>query len=135
MYNRYYRLRKNLIKSLLDRIVFKKKNESNRFLLIYCPVPSFEIAELIAKHLLSLKLVACVNVFSEGVSFYEWEGQMQKSKEFFMILKTKKKLSDPVFKEIVKKHPYECPSLCGFTLDKAPLEFLKWMNLTVKNNA
>lgn len=98
------------------------------FLFVYCPVPSFKTAELTAKHLLSLKLVACVNVLPQGVSFYEWEGRLEKSKEFIMIVKTKKRLAGRVFKEIAKKHPYECPSICGLALDKAPPAFLKWMN-------
>ena len=107
--------------------------KANDFLLIYCPVPNFKTAELIAKRLLSLKLAACVNVLPQGVSFYEWKGKMQKSKEWIMILKTKKKLSGQVFKEITKKHPYECPSLCGLDLDKAPAGFLKWMSQSLSS--
>ena len=102
-------------------------------MLIYCPVPSFKTGEMIAKHLLSLRLVACVNVFPQGVSFYEWDGKIQKSKECIMILKTKKKLSSQVFKEITDKHPYECPSICGLALDKAPASFLKWMSQTLSS--
>jgi len=107
--------------------------KASDFLLIYCPVPSSKSGELIAKHLLSLKLVACVNLIPQGTSFYEWEGKVQKSKEFFMILKTKKKLSHQVFKEITNKHPYECPSICSLELEKAPLPFLKWMNQSLSS--
>ena len=103
------------------------------FLLIYCPVPSLKEGELIAKHLLSLKWTACVNLIPQGVSFYEWEGKIQKSKEFIMILKTKKTLSNRVFKEIIKKHSYDCPSICAFTLDKASLSFLKWMDQSLSS--
>jgi len=98
------------------------------FLLIYCPVPSLKVGKGIAQHLLSLKLVACVNLLPQGISLYEWKGQLQKSKELIMILKTKRKLRKQVFEEIIKKHPYDCPSLCALKLDYAPLSFLKWMD-------
>ena len=107
--------------------------KASDFLLVYCPVPSLKTAELIAKQLLSLKLVACVNVLAQGTSFYEWKGQMEKSKEFIMILKTKKTLANQVFKEITKHHPYECPSICGLSLDKAPSSFLQWMNQSLSS--
>ena len=101
--------------------------EAKDFLLIYCPTPSSEKAEEIAKHLLSLKLIACANLLPSARSFYRWKGQIESSQEWIIILKTSQKFSSQVFEEITKKHPYECPSICAFSMDKAPDSFLSWM--------
>jgi len=103
------------------------------FLLVYCPVPSFELGEEIAYHLLSKKLVACVNLIPQAFSFYEWESKIQKTKESILLLKTKKILYVKMSQEIKKKHPYECPSIFAIALNQADVSFLKWINQSLSS--
>ena len=103
------------------------KNKPNDFLLIYCTVPDAKTGEQIAKHLLSLKLIACANVSSNFMSFYEWEGKFHSDKEALLICKTKKTCYERVEKEIVSKHPYQCPALCAFAFERAHPPFLDWI--------
>ena len=98
------------------------------FLLVYCMVPDKQIGESLSRHLLSLKLIACANLFSQGKSFYEWKGQFQKSQELALIFKTKKSLYKKMSEELIKKHPYECPGLCALPLSHAHKPFLKWID-------
>ncbi len=98
------------------------------FLLIYCMVPDEETAESISRHLLSLKLIACANVFPQGKSFYNWKGEFQKNPELALICKTKKHLYKKMSEELIKKHPYECPGFCAISFSYAHTEFLKWID-------
>ena len=47
------------------------------FLLIYCIVPDEKTGESLSRHLLSLKLIACANLFPQGKSFYNWKGSFK----------------------------------------------------------
>ena len=97
------------------------------FLLVYCMVPDKKSAEKISKHLLSLNLIACANVFPKGQSFYNWKGKFQKSEELALILKTKKSVYKEMSKELIKQHPYECPGLCAISFKEAYIPFLNWI--------
>ena len=103
------------------------KMKADDFLLLYCMVPNKKAAEGIARHLLSLNLIACANVFPKGQSFYKWKGKLQTSGELALILKTKKSFYKKVSKELIKKHPYECPGLCAVSFNQAHPPFLKWI--------
>lgn len=101
------------------------------FLFVYCMVPDQKTGEEIASHLLSLNLIACANLFPEGSSFYRWKGKIETSKEQALVLKTKKSLYKSLSKELIKKHPYECPGLCALNLNEAHSPFLKWVEDSV----
>ena len=97
------------------------------FLFVYCMVPDEKTGEKLSQHLLSLKLIACANLFPQGKSFYEWKGQFRISSELALICKTKKSLYKKMSEELIKEHPYECPGLCAFSFSYAHKPFLKWM--------
>ena len=105
------------------------------FLLVYCMVPDQKTAKKIAKHLLSLNLIACANVFPTGQSFYKWKGKLQKSSELALILKTKKSFYKKMSKELINQHPYECPGLCAFSFNQAHAPFLKWIQEALSSKA
>ena len=97
------------------------------FLFVYCMMPDEKSGEALARHLLSLKLIACANLLPKGTSFYEWKGEFQKNSEWALICKTKKSLYKKMSEELIKKHPYECPGLCAFPFHYAHPDFLKWI--------
>ena len=97
------------------------------FLLVYCMVPDEKSAESIAYHLLSLNLIACANVFPKAQSFYKWKGEFQKNEELALILKTKKSFYKRMSKELIRRHPYECPGLFAISFNQAHSPFLKWI--------
>ena len=105
-----------------------KELEAKDFLFVYCMVPDEKTGESIARHLLSLKLIACANLYPQGKSFYEWKGEFKNSSELGLICKTKKSLYKEVSEELIKKHPYDCPGLCAIPLSEAHLPFLKWID-------
>lgn len=90
-------------------------------------VPDEKTGESLAHHLLSLKLIACANLFPPGKSFYEWEGKFQRSSEQALICKTTKSSYKKMAEELIKNHPYDCPGLCAIPFSEAHPPFLKWI--------
>ncbi len=101
--------------------------DAKDFILIYCTAPDKKVSKKLAKHLLSLNLIACVNIFSEIDSFYNWKGELKEEQESLLICKTQKSLYPLVEKEIIKEHPYECPCIVAVELTEANPNFLKWI--------
>ncbi len=110
------------------RLVSDQSLKAKDFLLVYCMVPDEKTGEELSRHLLSLKLIACANLFPPGKSFYEWEGKLQNSSERALICKTKKSLYKKMSEELIKRHPYECPGLCALPFSQAHPPFLKWID-------
>ncbi len=102
--------------------------DAKDFILIYCTTPNKKVSKNLAKHLLSLKLIACANVLPEINSFYEWKENFKEEQESLLICKTQKSLYQLVEKEIKKEHPYECPCITALSFTKANPDFLKWIH-------
>ena len=97
------------------------------FCLVYTTLPDTKTAEKLARHLLSLKLVACANLLPEMKSFYEWKGKLAQDSECVLLLKTRKSLYQKVEKAIQSKHPYECPCILQLPVTSGSEAFLKWV--------
>jgi NAD(P)H-hydrate epimerase len=54
---------------------------------IYSTASSSEEAKLVAHHLISQKLAACVNIIPQIQSVYEWEGKVEDSTEYLLMIK------------------------------------------------
>jgi periplasmic divalent cation tolerance protein len=54
---------------------------------MYTSAPSLEEAKKIANELVSAKLAACVNIIPKVISVFEWEGKIDNSDEFLLMIK------------------------------------------------
>lgn len=81
-----------------------------KFILIYATAKDMTEAKKISGHLLSQKLVACVNFF-RAESSYLWHGKIESGKEIVLILKTKESNWKKVRAEIEKMHSYDIPCI------------------------
>lgn len=103
------------------------------FALIYSTVPDEKTGKKIIKHLLEKNLVACGNLFSEGTSFFHWEGKIQTAKESVVILKTSAKLYKQIEMEVKKLHPYDCPCILSLPVKEGYKSFLDWIDKNCSN--
>ncbi|MGB9598510.1 MAG: divalent-cation tolerance protein CutA [Minisyncoccales bacterium] len=68
-----------------------------------------------------------------GIAFiYEWQGKIQKEKEFGMLVKTKAKLIDKIIKRVKDFHSYEIPCIISLPIEKGNKEFLDWIKNQTK---
>jgi periplasmic divalent cation tolerance protein len=99
-------------------------------ILVYIPNPTKKWAEKIAKFLLEKKLIACANIF-EIDSFYWWQKNIEKAKEFLLIGKTIDKNYKKIKKEVEKIHPYKIP--CVLKIKAGVNErYLNWLKNEIK---
>lgn len=99
--------------------------------LIYITASDKKEAEKIIDILLQENLTACANFFPVE-SLYKWKGEMKRSKEIGIFLKTKDRLVDKIVKKVKELHSYDVPCVISIPIEKGNPEFLKWINKSTK---
>jgi periplasmic divalent cation tolerance protein len=100
------------------------------FIFVYVTNPDRKTAEKIALSLLKKRLIACANIFPVE-SMYWWKKNIEKTKEFVLIVKTSKDNFKEVKNEIMKIHPYKVPCIVKISVE-ANEEYEKWIEQEVK---
>ena len=84
-------------------------------------------AELIAKGLVEGKFAACVSVIGNVASTYRWQGKVEKSREFLLVIKTRKKLREDVEQFVKRNHTYTAPEVLFLDVEYGSREYLDWV--------
>lgn len=108
------------------------KNTEN-FVILICNAPNIENAKLIAHKLVKEKLAACVNLFNDITSIYEWEGNIEEETEVTILIKTKLDLVDKIENRILELHPYETPEIIQLNVPASNSKYYDWLNGVLKN--
>ncbi len=107
---------------------------ANKASIIYITAGSLEEAKKISRALLEAKLIACANIFPPMVSLYRWQGKIETSEEYAVILKTATRLLEQVTKEIKKLHSYQSPCIISLPIEGGSKEYVDWILESVKYN-
>lgn len=84
-------------------------------------------AETFAATLIERQLGACVNIVGPIRSIYRWKGNIERQREFLLIIKTTSEQAsrlEAAFKEL---HPYELPERVELSLEGGSEEYLAWI--------
>ncbi len=84
-------------------------------------------ASLIAGGLVEGKLAACVSVIENVASTYRWKGKVEKSREFLLVIKTRKKLAEDVEQFVKRNHTYTVPEILFLDITHGSREYLDWL--------
>ena len=95
--------------------------------LLYVTAANSHEADTIANTLVTERLAACANLLGPISSVYFWDGQLQKSQEVALILKTRQTLSDAAVARVRALHSYECPAIVVIPVLGGHAEFLDWI--------
>ena len=97
--------------------------------LIYSTWPGAAEAELCAAQLIERRLAACVTVLPAARSTFRWEGQVQRSAEAIMLIKTTNSQSSAVLEAVHAAHPYDLPCILAFAVsaEGSNPEFIQWV--------
>lgn len=98
--------------------------------IVYSPFPSLKSAQKAGVALVEKNLAACVNIFPAH-SAYEWEGKVQRQREWVLIAKTSQQCVRRVKAFLRKSHPYSLPAILSFSAD-ADKGYAGWMRLQCK---
>lgn len=88
-------------------------------------------AEEIAETLLQEKLVACVTILP-GKSRYWWKGNIERTNEFTLMMKTKDSLVEETINKIKEIHTYDLPAIDVINIEKSNEGIQEWINEVCK---
>jgi periplasmic divalent cation tolerance protein len=93
---------------------------------------SEEEARRIARHLVEEQLAACVNIVPQIESIYRWQGRVESSQEWLLIIKTTSERFASVRDAIRELHSYELPECIAISVEDGSAAYLEWIGQSVK---
>ncbi len=89
---------------------------------------SEEQAASLARHLVERRLAGCVNIIPGARSFYHWKGAIEDTKEWLLVIKSRRDLFSALRSEIAKMHTYEVPELIALPVVEGSENYLAWLD-------
>lgn len=96
-------------------------------ILIYTLCGSQDEAETLARHLVTEKLAACVNIGAPVTSIYQWEEQIETATEIPLLVKSLSMMKDRVFTVVKEMHSYTVPVILSWEADSLNPAYTEWM--------
>ena len=100
--------------------------------LIISTASSKEEASKIAGVLIREQFAACVNIAGPIESVYRWQGSVETSQEFLLLIKTTSTRSADVIKRVRELHSYELPEAIEVNIEGGSADYLKWIAESVR---
>ena len=95
--------------------------------LVYVTAPNEEVAEELAKLVVSKKLAACVNILPSIKSVYIWEEKLESQPEVLLVIKTRRSRFDELESTICENHPYDVPEVILTEINDGSENYLNWL--------
>ena len=92
---------------------------------------SEEEARNIALALVDRRLAACVNIVAQVESVYRWQGNVESSREWLLIIKTTADRFPSVRDAIQEMHSYELPECISLNIEDGSAGYLEWLGNSV----
>jgi periplasmic divalent cation tolerance protein len=100
---------------------------ADRAVFVYTTYPSIVEAEEAGSALVEQRLCACVNILPGMVSYYWWQGSVERGEEAVMIVKTRAELAERVSTAIKEMHSYSVPAIIVIPLEGVDQPYLEWL--------
>ena len=98
-------------------------------IVVFSTTSSAEEAEKIARGLVQERLAACVSVLPNARSFYRWEGKIEDSAEWLLIIKSSREQFDALREALEKLHSYDVPEVIALPVVDGARNYLNWMDV------
>lgn len=97
-------------------------------IVVFSTASSAEEAERIARGLLNERLAACVNVVPGLRSYYRWQGKIEDSAEFLLVIKSSRQHFEALRTFLESLHSYEVPEVVALPVVDGARNYLSWMD-------
>ena len=104
-----------------------------KFRVVLVTSGSLKEARRIARHVVSKRLAACVNIQLNPVeSFYTWKGRMESAREHLLVIKTTAKRLAELEREVHRMHSYDVPEFIALVVNAGSQRYLSWLQESVR---
>jgi periplasmic divalent cation tolerance protein len=98
-----------------------------RIVTVITTLDSREVLEKIGRHLIGMRLIACIQILGPVKSIYRWKGRVEETDEWMGLMKTREGCYKQVEEEIGRLHPYEVPEIAAMELDQVLPAYREWV--------
>jgi periplasmic divalent cation tolerance protein len=98
-----------------------------RAVFVYTTYPSIVEAERAGRLLVERRLCACVNILPGMVSYYWWQGAVERGDEVVMIIKTRAGLTEAVRSVVKETHSYTTPAVLVIPIESVDADYHAWI--------
>ena len=95
--------------------------------IVFSTCASPEEAKRIARALVEERLAACVNVISDIVSIYQWQGEVHEGDEVMLVVKSRRDLLSRLQERLASMHSYEVPEAVAIPVVDGLPAYLDWL--------
>jgi periplasmic divalent cation tolerance protein len=117
---------------MVDKSDKKGRLKMTEFVQIVVTIDTKEAALQIANTLVESKTAACAQVSGPITSVYEWKEKIEKTEEWYIVIKTRQDRYRQVEERIKALHPYEVPEIISLPIVDGSSDYLKWITNVVK---
>jgi periplasmic divalent cation tolerance protein len=89
-------------------------------------------ARKIAQHLIEHQVAACVNIVPGIESVYRWQGKIELSREWLLLIKTTAEKFPSVRAAISELHSYDLPECIAISIQDGNPAYLQWIEESTK---
>jgi periplasmic divalent cation tolerance protein len=102
-------------------------SDAQRLLQIVTTVPDDDQARRLARLMVSRRMAACVQITGPIFSVYPWQGKIEQSEEWRLLIKTQARMFGPICAFLRDNHPYELPQVVALPIEDASPEYAQWV--------
>jgi len=99
-----------------------------KYITVFCTVPDSASAETVALAAVESKAAACASIVPSLTSIYRWKGEICRSSELLLVMKTEKILFPQLKELILSLHPYELPEIVTLDITEGHEPYLAWIS-------
>ena len=90
-------------------------------------VPDVHTAEAVVGNVVAERLAACASILPGVTSVFWWEGEVQRSSEVLVVMKTPAERVEALISRAAELHPYDVPELLALPVENGLSEYLAWV--------
>lgn len=101
--------------------------DPHELILVISTVESAEDADQLASSLVQRGLAACVQIDGPITSHFRWRGELQRSSEFRLMIKTTENQWHRVKRHLEQNHPYDQPEIIMLPVADSNEDYRDWV--------
>ncbi len=94
-------------------------------------VSNVKEASRILYSLLEERLIACANIVGPVSSLFWWKGEIDKTQEFLVIMKSRRELFKKLCERLKELHSYEVPEVIALPILEGLPSYLDWLGASL----